>query len=253
MNWRRLVRRLEPPPLRRWRGRAPGVRILMYHSVADNASDRWATAPSTFAAEMELLAARFTVLSLGDAVRSLAARRCPPNAVVLTFDDGYADLLEQAVPVLERHRLPFTVFALSGAGRESHWEPAHLRKRLLDWEELREVVRRGGSIGSHGTTHRNLTELDDAELARELVTSKETLENNVGIAVDAFAYPWGRFGGREMAAVRRAGYTCALGATDHSRNGPRSDPYSLARTAMPYPGSPRALAEYLSDRLDRGA
>jgi peptidoglycan/xylan/chitin deacetylase (PgdA/CDA1 family) len=107
-----------------WRfGLRQGALILRYHRIGDHDGDPWPVAVSAenFAQHLDVLARRLCVLSLGELVRRLADGRPLGRAVVLTFDDGYADNLLVAKPLLERHGMPASVFVATGhtgAGRE---------------------------------------------------------------------------------------------------------------------------------------
>ena len=82
----------------------PGVPILMYHRVHEATSDPWGlcVSPRHFNEQMEYLRRNFTLLNLGDLSALLAAGRLPERAVAVTFDDGYADNLWNAKPILAR-------------------------------------------------------------------------------------------------------------------------------------------------------
>ena len=101
--------------------------ILLYHRVASLPFDRWgmAVSPERFAQQLDVIAARFTPLPLGEVVRALQAKDVPRGAVTVTFDDGYRDVLQAAKPELERHGVPATVFTVSGyvdSGRNFWWD-----------------------------------------------------------------------------------------------------------------------------------
>lgn len=105
----------------------PGARILLYHRVAALQRDpQWlAVAPEVFDRQLRLLAQEADVVPLEEFHRLLRARRLPRRAVAITFDDGYADNLEEAAPILARHDLPATVFVSAGGvrfRREAYWD-----------------------------------------------------------------------------------------------------------------------------------
>jgi peptidoglycan/xylan/chitin deacetylase (PgdA/CDA1 family) len=123
---------------------APWGLILLYHRVADGGPDPWglAVAPSRFAAHMEALRRRARPARLLEQAEALCDGGPPMGSVAVTFDDGYAETLDRALPVLERHGIPATVFVTTGdAGdpRPFWWD--ELARRLLDddgwraWEE----------------------------------------------------------------------------------------------------------------------
>jgi peptidoglycan/xylan/chitin deacetylase (PgdA/CDA1 family) len=136
----------DPPP--EWWAAPPGVRwvrmnasglILMYHRVEDLQSDPWglAVSPRHFVEHLEVLCEHGRPLALGGAVQALQNRGLPKRAMVVTFDDGYADNLYTARPLLERYDVPATVFVTSGytgRGREFWWDA--LEAILLGHEAL---------------------------------------------------------------------------------------------------------------------
>lgn len=119
------------------------VAILMYHRVHAASSDPWnlCVSPRHFNEHMEHLRGHFTLLRLGQLVELLAAGRLPSPAAAVTFDDGYADNLRNAKPILESHGVPATVFVVSGAVGQSHefwWDELH--RLLLEPGKLPEVL-----------------------------------------------------------------------------------------------------------------
>ncbi len=128
----------------------------------------------------------------------------------ITFDDGYVDNLELALPVLRARSAVATVFIVSDRiGGHSTWlKRSH---RLLSKEQILELHRAGVVIGSHARTHRRLTQLPDAELWSEVAGSKACLEDLLGAPIDAFSYPHNDADLRVMEAVRKAGYAVAVG------------------------------------------
>jgi peptidoglycan/xylan/chitin deacetylase (PgdA/CDA1 family) len=121
-----------PPPL-----------ILMYHRVAEDAIDPWhlCVSPENFAAQMEFVSRQRRPMRLVDLTHDLEQGRCPRAAVVVTFDDGYRDNLDAALPVLEAFDVPATVFCASGAvgsARAFWWD--RLAGLLLGPDRLPEVL-----------------------------------------------------------------------------------------------------------------
>lgn len=116
--------------------------VLIYHRVADLGSDpqRLAVTPAVFDAQMDVLAKQFRVVELAELTDDLHAGRVSPRTVAVTFDDGYADNLLTAAPMLETHRVPATVFVSSGymdGGRE------------LWWDEIERLVLSPGELPRH--------------------------------------------------------------------------------------------------------
>lgn len=98
---------------------ARGPAILLYHRIAEETFDPCGlcVSPAHFSEHLEVLASRHEVVPLGELVRRIAANRTSRREIALTFDDGYRDNLDVALPLLQRHRLPATFFVTSGPAR----------------------------------------------------------------------------------------------------------------------------------------
>ena len=223
--------------------------VLTYHSISDGPPPS-CVRPRRFAEQLDfLLAAGWKAIGLQELVgRIEAGDASEPATFAITFDDGYADFLSDALPVLEKRALPATLFAVSAADRDQLDQRDQLDLdqlaggaggRLLRRDELAEVARRGVEIGAHTVSHRRLTALDDATLDRELAECKCTLEAIGGARISSFAYPFGDFDRRVMRAAGvhfRAAVTTQLAAV----------------TASVHPlAIPRLDACYLDSRLLR--
>lgn len=175
------------------------------------------------------------VLPLEDAHRRLAAGDLPERTVVLTFDDGYASIVEQAWPELCRRGMPATLYAVSGfasADQRFPWDRAHWcdteLTRLVSDAELRDVSDAGLDIGSHTVTHRWLPGLSADEVDHEVTSSRSALEDLLQRPVRSFSYPMGGWNAQIRTAVQRAGYTTAV-TTERGRNRRSQDPLTYRR------------------------
>jgi peptidoglycan/xylan/chitin deacetylase (PgdA/CDA1 family) len=185
----------------------------MYHSIGRPREDpiKQCTSPEQFQEHMSYLKRR----SLrGVSVRELlqaAVAGDVKGLVGITFDDGYKDFLQVAVPVLEELGFSATVFAVGGMlGKENDWEHDYAPRpslELLGPEDLREVSARGMEVGSHGTSHVKLASLGPEQLEEEVKGSRRLLSGVLGEEVEGFCYPYGNFDSAALEAVRRAGYT----------------------------------------------
>jgi peptidoglycan/xylan/chitin deacetylase (PgdA/CDA1 family) len=198
----------------RSRGRldASGLRILFYHRVSDD-DDPLSVSPRRFREQMELLAAEgFQVIGLAEGLARIESGRPTARTIVLNFDDGFRDVGENALPVLELLGFRATVFVPTGVidGTASFpWYPE--QPPLLDWEEIVELDRAGTlRFEAHSVTHPNLLLLSDEGSRWEIGHSKANLEARLGRAVEAFCYPAGLFGDRERRFVAEAGYRLAV-------------------------------------------
>ncbi|MFI0451644.1 polysaccharide deacetylase family protein [Actinomadura sp. 6N118] len=194
-------------------GAASGVPVLMYHSINERPSRDTAglaVLPGAFADQMALLEDRgFTPVPFS-AVAAPPEGGLPDKPVAITFDDGYADFHEHALPVLDDHGFTATVFVTTGwladAGDEAAGRPLD---RMLSWEQVREAAAHGIEIGGHSHSHPQLDQLGDAELRSELTRNRGLLEDRLGRAVTTMAYPYGYSSVRVRRAVRAAGYDAA--------------------------------------------
>jgi peptidoglycan/xylan/chitin deacetylase (PgdA/CDA1 family) len=203
------------------------VPILVYHRIQNEPQGPPLTVMSTslFSAQMAWLHEHgYEAVTLrrvydawtGDGV-------LPPKPVVLTFDDGYADQVRNAAPVLREYGWPAELALVSTALYLGDDPPAtsltpHMVQSLLD---------DGWGLESHSVNHLDLTRLWGTELRHELIDSRARLEELFGVPVDFFCFPGGIYDKRVKLAVRRAGYRGATG-TRYGAATPR-DLFSLAR------------------------
>lgn len=218
--------------LLRSRGRpdGAGLRILFYHRVSDD-DDPLAVSPRRFREQMELLAAEgVEAVGLTTAVDLLERGLSPPCVVAVNFDDGYRDVAENALPVLERLGFRATVFLPTGVIDGTASFPWYERQPpLLGWDEVVELDRAGTlSFEAHTVTHPNLLLLDDTSARYEIAQSKLDLETRLGRPVQAFCYPAGLFGERERRFVAESGFRAAV-SCEPGLNLPGQDLLTLRR------------------------
>jgi peptidoglycan/xylan/chitin deacetylase (PgdA/CDA1 family) len=190
--------------------------ILMYHQVDTPQSaqeHRFCTPPDEFARQMDRLAAAFVPVSLDALLGGIRGEQpLPERAVHVTFDDGFAGVLEHAAPVLAARKIPATMFAVSGRlGQSNDWmaRRGFPERPLLTAAGLRELEAMGFVIGSHTCSHARLTELGPDQVAEEVTASKHALEDALGKEVRHFAYPYGLQNDAVRDAVVSAGYAAA--------------------------------------------
>jgi len=188
--------------------------VLAYHAISEDWAHPLATSPAQFRRQLTRLASRgFRGVTLDE----LATGHPRGRTVALTFDDGFASAL-QAKPVLEELGWPATVFVVTdavGSRTPMTWlggPPDANEDALfpLSWESLSALAAAGWEIGSHGRTHRLLSDLSDTELAAELAESREAVATRIG-SCRGISYPWGELDDRVVAAARRAGYAYGSG------------------------------------------
>jgi len=191
--------------------------ILMYHQIATDGPAslaRYRVHPQRFDEQLGLLRQHgYHALSLDRWREHMATGRpLPGRPVLITFDDGYQNVLTEAWPILERHGMTASVFVVADAigdraGWDAHYGPA---APLMSWDEIHWLQDRGIEFGAHGATHRPFTALTTAELTNELTRSRLLLEQGLGEAVTALAYPYGEHDEVVIRVAQSCGFDCAF-------------------------------------------
>ncbi len=202
----------------RHRGIGTRVPVLMYHAVDDdiNSSEaEWSVRPVAFEAQMRVLRDEgWTAVSMSELCSYwVRGESPPPRCVAVTFDDGHACLHDVAMPIMRRHGIRSTVFAVSGflGGASTYDEPYGTAARaMMTTGQLRGMHSEGHEVGSHTVSHPDLRTLTPELLRDELGRSREDLECAIGAPVCTFAYPHGWFNRAVHDAVVQAGYSCAV-------------------------------------------
>jgi peptidoglycan/xylan/chitin deacetylase (PgdA/CDA1 family) len=193
-------------------GRVP--MILMYHGVADVADD-----PNQLCVSLDRFAEQMAALQrlglrgvgIGTLVDAMRAGR-QRGLVGITFDDGYVNVLEAALPELKRRGFTASVYIISGRlGGTNEWDEGPAWP-LLSAAQVGELAIAGMEIGSHSTTHVRLAGLDAGQLEAEISGSRASLSELMGAPVRGFAYPYGSMDAAARRAVQDAGYdyACAV-------------------------------------------
>jgi peptidoglycan/xylan/chitin deacetylase (PgdA/CDA1 family) len=223
---------------------SPRGLAVTYHAIASGPPPLYID-PSLLERHVEVLVeARVTALTVSELADALRSGSLPERAVAITFDDGFASIAESAAPVLARHGLRATVFAVADhVGGSSDWstQPASApRLPLLDRGGLGALAAAGWEIGSHGRTHRPLGSLDAEGLRDELGGSRSALEDLLGVPVRSFAFPYGSIPDGAADALIEAGYAAAC-TTRPGHVTPGADPLALPRVDAHYLRSPARL------------
>ncbi|MDG2049272.1 MAG: polysaccharide deacetylase family protein [Myxococcota bacterium] len=220
----------------RWLGlgridQSSGPLVVMYHGLGGEDG----LIPSEFDAQCSHLSAHYEIVPLRDAVAVLGRPEARQLASI-TFDDGYCDFAEFAIPILKSHGLHATLFVPAGKlGTHNEWdEGERARRPILDEVSLRALDRDHVEIGAHGWTHCRMAGLNHRELQKETVHARRKLEELVGVKVDLFAYPYGQlddFDASAEIAVREAGFTAAC-STHYGRGSGLRERYRLRRIGV---------------------
>ncbi|GAA0702473.1 hypothetical protein GCM10010193_66610 [Kitasatospora atroaurantiaca] len=220
--------------LARAAGSSPGegATVLIYHRVGGGSADELDVSTADFTAQVDLLAELppGRVVSLDEAADRLQAHRRTPSTV-LTFDDGFADVHENAWPLLKERALPFTVYLASGhVGGEMRWEGSTAKGAGapgLSWEQLREMTDSGlCTVANHTRSHARPQLLSTAELD----ACNDDVEQHLGTRPKHYAYTWGVPVPHMEPALRARFRTAATGEV--GRNTPGFDPVRLCRVPV---------------------
>lgn len=227
------------------------VPILCYHSIGvgrEGPTARFTVRTEQFSDQMEWLVQNgYTGLTVPEYAEHIRQRRpLPPKPVVITFDDGYRDFATAAYPILNRLRLPVTLYvptALVGCGANAGPEPGW--PEMLNWPDVADLSRDGVVIGSHAHTHRELDVMRMRDVRRELRLSKLMLEDHIQAHVATFAYPYGYNSARTRRAVALTEYSSACGVKN-SYSHIDDDVWSMARFLIEATHSLGAFAELVA-------
>jgi peptidoglycan/xylan/chitin deacetylase (PgdA/CDA1 family) len=216
------------------------VPILLYHAVTDSPGSHiapFSVSPGEFERQLDLLLERgYGCIPFGELVR---ARRsagagsavAPKERVaVLTFDDGFADFAENALPAMRSRGLPSTLYVTTGwlEGRSREPGPSD---RMLAWSQLPELAAEQVELGAHSHSHPHMDTLRTAAVREELRRSKALMEDALGRSVDTFAYPHGYHGPRVRRLTEQAGFTSAA-AVRNLHSYPDDHPFSVSRLTV---------------------
>lgn len=191
---------------------APGpLVVLMYHGIHESCNDhgqfdpRYSLQPAEFQRQMRNLRERRLAGWLPATGQALVAPDAPAgqHMVLITFDDGDASNLLQALPMLQDAGLAAVFFITRNFVGQ---------RGMITRAGLRELADAGMVIGSHGLSHRFLNTLSPGALALELTNSRDFLQQITGREVALLSLPGGRGGAREIAAAQAAGYRSVLGS-----------------------------------------
>lgn len=214
------------------------ISILTYHNI-DQAPvtaefSSLYVSPRAFARQMACLRALgYRGVSMTEGLPYLQGER-QGRIAVLSFDDGYRDNLEHALPVLLNFGFTATCYVVvQEIGRHNAWDDGVIgvRKRLMDAGEIRAWLAGGMEIGSHSLSHPRLSKLTSMQKRLEIVDSKQALEDHFGVRIEHFCYPYGDFDDECASIVRSAGYRSAV-TTQRGRESASGDLFRLRRVGI---------------------
>jgi len=209
-----------------------GIVFLMYHEVQAAGSKlvddspgyrRYVVSKEQFASQLEIVVqGGFKGLNVSQSLEAMHSGTAGKPVVCITFDDGCASDLHVAAPLLRDKKFNATFYVtVDHLGRDGY----------LTRTELRELSDLGFEVGSHSLTHRHLNDLDAVQIRRELVESKQVLEEITGNSVDHFSCPGGRVNAVVTELALEAGYK-SVATSQLGMNSARSSLFALKRVAI---------------------
>jgi peptidoglycan/xylan/chitin deacetylase (PgdA/CDA1 family) len=234
--WRGVRRAV--PDRETWRRFTATPVILMYHGIgaSDEDASCFVVPRRRFRWQMAWLYWRgYRVIPLPELTAALAdCRLAPARAVVLTFDDGYADNYHEALPILRRYGFSATFFLVSGSiGGAGSWssDPDLFGRGMVTPHQVEALLAAGMDVGGHTVSHVSLTGVPAPEREREIHDSRSALERRFGRDVTTFAYPFGDYDTETADIVRRAGFRAAC-CSHSGRNDPATPLFELRRVEV---------------------
>ena len=218
--------------------------VLVYHRITRDGEGL----PSDYVVDAELFERQLAYFSehgfytplVADALQGRDERSSGRRPFLITFDDGYVDTLENALPLLMKYDFRAVVFMIADPLRRyNFWDDGKgvPRAPLMDAEQILKLRSSGLEIGAHTISHPMLPALDDAALHVELSQGREWLEGLLHEPVDYIAYPYGGVDRRVMDAARAAGFKLGFATNSGPMRAWRA-PYCIRRTTMKNSSSP---------------
>ncbi len=242
--------------------------VLLYHSICPNHgvqyADHFNVRPETFEKQMAWLAHNGSATVSPDELLTLVHDRKSwrqKKPVMITFDDGYANVVQYALPILAKYEFKATFFVASsflGKQKALPWiqspDISVLNEyRAMSSEQVLELSQTENyCVGSHTRAHQSLTSLSNEDAASELHRGKTDLESLLGAAVDHFAYPYGSkhdFSASHMEMCRETGFKTAFTTIPSSLRGPSST-YAIPRLTVYEQDGPRNFALKVAGLFD---
>ena len=149
----------------------------------------------------------------------------------ISFDDGYEDNLINALPIIKKYKFTATCFIVpSLIGKTNSWDVNQFK--LMDKHQIQDWLDAGMNIGSHSMSHKDLTKLSEDKITSEVCDSKKILEDNFGIKINSFCYPFGKFNKLVTNKVVKAGYIRAFTTKRGLFNGLSNDQHMIKRVPI---------------------
>lgn len=228
-----------------------GVTVLIYHRFGEDKYPTTNITADRFREQMTYLkSSGYEVISLAKLVATLeAGEKVPSKSVVITIDDAYLSVYENAWPILRDFDYPFTIFIYSKAVNDGHWN-------YMSWEQVRELQGRGVDMQDHGYAHLRLAsrpaatsdEAYRAWIRDDLIRSRSLMTRELGVRPRFFAVPYGEYNQTVLDVAKELGYESVL-LQDPGSVSEDTDPFAIPRE--PILGVDWAGMDHFEDVLER--
>ena len=238
---------LVPTPT--WVSQGPGavqVPIFMYHHISISPIDsEYYVPPDKFDQELKLLHDwGYTTITMSMLVQAIAkGASLPPRPIIITFDDSDGSQYTDAFPIMKKYGFTgvlYTVVGYIGQVSGLSTDPSY-----LTIDQLKEMAAAGWEIGSHTETHQQLTVMTDDQLHYEIVQSRKDLEQELGVPILTFSYPFGGANSGVTDYVHFAGYIAAVGATGYTADQGKSNLFELQRVEIKGSDDAKSIIRFL--------
>lgn len=193
-------------------GRKTPVFVLSYHSIASD-SWRFSVSKTAFSKQIAYLSKHYDFITLATLERYLKGKvKLDKPSVVLTFDDGYADIVSLK-PLFKKYGIKPALFVLSNT-KKPNWKELATKRPFLTKAQIRSLHKLGWEINVHSATHANLATLSEKDLHTEIAKAKKDIEETLGAITPYFAYPRGKYNNAVLTKVKNTKYRMALTMDD---------------------------------------
>jgi peptidoglycan/xylan/chitin deacetylase (PgdA/CDA1 family) len=205
------------------------IPILMYHSIMDN-HDK-SVSINSFELQMKLMRKMgYQTINFSDLNKNITKKK-----FIITFDDGYENLITNVFPVLKKLEFSATCFVVTNMlNKYNVWDENrsdYKKMKLMNIDQIYEWVSNGFEIGSHTKDHLDLTSLDINKKKEQIIDSKNFINQSLGIKITSFAYPFGSFDDETIKIVQE-NYEYAVTTRPSKYNPNKFDDMKLPRISI---------------------
>ena len=181
------------------------VAVFVYHRFGENDYPSTNIRINQFKKHLdELTKNNYNVVSTEEIINALTNNKdLPEKTVALTIDDAFFSIYKKAWPLLKEKKLPFTIFVSTGPLRSNS-------KNYMNWEQIKEMVNHGVTIGHHTKNHLHLVTEEKEKIISEIEEANNDFLKNLGYVPDIFAYPYGEYSS-EVKQITKSYFKAAFG------------------------------------------